>query len=127
MATFRQRVYYYKLYLFTQVFASSRIKGKAKEILYYFLLRESGILDQVINANSSNANSGLKINKKQSSVQVGSNLVLCEDPAYLLTDASDYFRPGFYYVHRVPCGHTKEPPIDAENFIARLYNSNTIQ
>ena len=119
MATFRQRVYYYKLYLFTQVFASSRIKGKAKELLYYFLLRESGLLDQVIAANSSNANTGLKINSKQAPLQLESN-----------ADASDYI-PIIGLLERVTSdssdGQTPKQPVNAYNFIARLYNSNTIQ
>lgn len=44
MATFSQRVYFYKLYTYAQAFGCQGIKKKAKDILYYFLLHESGVL-----------------------------------------------------------------------------------
>lgn len=70
MATFRERVYSYKLCLYDQIFSNPRIKREEKDLVYYFFLRESGLLDQVINRNSSNANTEVKINKKQSSSHV---------------------------------------------------------
>jgi hypothetical protein len=45
MATFRERVYSYKLCLYDQIFSNPRIKRKEKKIVYHFFLHESGLLD----------------------------------------------------------------------------------
>jgi hypothetical protein len=65
MTVFRERVYFYKLCLYAQFFDDPLQEIKAKQFMLYFLLRESGLLDQVIAGNLGSRDTELKMKDEQ--------------------------------------------------------------
>lgn len=119
MANFKERVYFYKLCLYTQFFNDPRPEVeptgflKARRLLFYFFLQESGLLDQVINANSSNADTGLKINGRPSSLQKEpSNQIFIRNDSIHLSPLADVSNLIFVQICREPGnGHTEKKVI----------------